>query len=236
MSGFVNLLPFGDSKGPDSGDRIRNEESNQMATGFQLAEGVSVPNLDGVSEGYSVRQTEAGDFHFVTNVSVERLETVFLTLASLVNEPGHLIVEKGTRRDDEECLRKSETDPLHCDVFYLDNISFARFRSLFERYSRFFVHCGGTNVGFGSGQGTDEVFVGKYKIVAIYSDEPQKYIAALEELRIPKRSELKTVWSGFTNDIPGHRCVITVEGKRIHEVIEELKEEGLYFSEHREEN
>jgi hypothetical protein len=181
-----------------------------------------------------VEQRDAGYFHFVANVSVERFETVLLSLAELVNEPGHLIIETGTHRDDEEVLRKSETDPFHCDVFYLDNISFARFRSIFERYSRFFTHCGGTNFGFGSGQGTDEVFVDRYKIVVIYADDPEKYIKALEKLRIPKRSELKTVWSTFTQEAPGSTSVITVEGKTIHEVVEELKEEGLYLAGRRE--
>ncbi|UCG16138.1 MAG: hypothetical protein JSV19_12670 [Phycisphaerales bacterium] len=205
-----------------------------MASGFQLVDGVSVTNLDGISEGYSVAQTDAGYFHFVANVSAERFQTVLMTLAALVNEPGHLIIEKGTHRDDEERLRKTEADPFHCDVFYLDNISFVRFRSIFDRYSRFFIHCGGTNFGFGSGEGTDEVFVDRYKIVVIYADDPQKYIEALETLRIPKRSELKTVWSNFTEATPGSTSVITVEGKTIHEVVEELKKEGLYFAERRE--
>lgn len=234
LSNFVGLLVSGGCNRPVPADGDRNGDSNQVATGFQLAEGVSVSNLDGVSEGYSVKQTQAGYFHFVANISVERLETAFLTLAALVHEPGHLIIEKFTHRDDEERLRKSEIDPFHWDVFYFDSISLTSFRSMFERYSRIFVHCGGTNFGFGSGQGTDEVFVAKYKIVVIYADEPQKYIDALEELRIPKRSELKTVWFNFTEDTPGHASVITVEGKTIHEVVEELKEEGLYFSERRE--
>ncbi len=205
-----------------------------MGERFQLAEGINVANLDGIAEGYSVQQPDAGHARFVANVSVERLELAVLELASLVNSPGHLIIEKGTHRDEEERLRKTDADPFHCDVFYLDNIAYSAFREIFLRYARFFVHCGGTNAGFGSGKGTDEVFIGSYKVLAIYTHEPGKYVRAFERLRVPACPELKTVWDNFTAEAPGERRVITVAGKTIHDAVDELKKEGLYFAERRE--
>lgn len=47
--------------------------------------------------------------------------------------------------------------------------------------------------------------------------------------------QMRTVWSTFTADTPGRRICVKKNGIDIYEMIEELKEQGLYLAERRSE-
>ena len=210
------------------------ESRREMTPEFQLPRGIEVADLTGIHESYSVTTAEGGYHVFTVNVSAENIHRVFCRLASEVNEPAFLLLETGTHRDEEQELRKKETDPFHKDVYYLDGMKWGDARSMAESYSELFIHDGGINYGFGSHEGHDEVFVGPYKIFSIYADEPAKYHAALQELGISQDECVKTVWDNFTQDSPGRRIVLPDAKPTIWDMIEELKEKGLYLAERRE--
>lgn len=203
-----------------------------MRDGFRLARGITVPDLSGIHEGYSAKLAPKGHTVFTVNVSADRVDTVFRRLSSEVSDPGFLLLEVGTHESVEKTLRKSPTDPLHKDVYYLDSLTHERLLRILDRHVEVLVHDGGINFGFGGSSGVDEVFVGSYKIVYIYSDAPEKYVHALDDLGFKREPQIKTVWDNFTQQSPGSRQVLDVE-PTIWDVIEELKETGLYFAERR---
>lgn len=204
-----------------------------MNLNFQLVRGVTVPDLTGIHEAYSMSVAPRGHAVFTVNVSAERIDAVFRQLAGEVAEPGFLVLEIGTHASVEASLRKSDADPFHKDVFYLDGLTHRQLLGILDRHGDLLIQDGGIHFGFGSRDGVDEVFVGPYKIVYVYADAPQKYTTALDTLGYPREPRVRTVWHNFRRDAPGSRRVLTDVPTTIWDAIEELKGEGLYFAEHR---
>ena len=204
-----------------------------MIKSFQLARGVQVGDLTGIDEGYSIRLNPAGHYVFTINVSAEKISAVFRELAAQVREPGFLLFEIPTHRDDEEPLRKNPSDPFYRDVYYLDGLTWRDADDLLTAHEQLLTHDGEIDFGFGSHSGRDEVLVGHYKIFQVFADEPNKYQLALARLAYMEVPELRTVWQNFTRETPGQRHVLKDEKPTIYEMIEELKGEGLYFAERR---
>jgi len=205
-----------------------------MTATFQLPNGIQVADLSGIREAYGVTVAPDGYRVFTINVSAENIHEVFCRLAAEVNQPAFLLLETGTHRDVEAQQRKNDADPLHKDVYYLDGLKWASAKSILDLYAELFTHDGQLNYGFGSHEGHDEVFVGPYKIFTIYADDPSKYETALAELGIGKVERVKSVWDNFTQDSPGKRSALTDASPTIWEMIEQLKQQGLYLAERRE--
>ena len=204
---------------------------------FQLASGVKVSDLTGIEQAFQVRKTEK--YTVITlNISRENLESIILDLLPLVATPGFFVLEFPSHRDTEKLLRKDEDDPFHKDVYYLDGQGIDGFKQLWFSARELLLDDGIVTFGFGShpncteGQ-TDEIFVGKYKIFKIYSNNPDKFLQALNKLDIPQVEKLKTVWDNFSKENPGRAERIDINGNDIYDLAESLKEQGLYFKEHR---
>ncbi len=206
---------------------------DQPPSAFRFPDGVRVRNAEGLREAYSIRQTDEGFAQLTVNISADRLQDTILELSRLVQVPAFAVVEISTNRGIEQTLRKSDRDPFHKDVYFLDGIEYETFQNLFLKYSRFFVHDGAITFGFGSHRGHDEVFVGRYKLVEIYAQDPDKYVRRLDELGYPRREPLRTVWDTFTSQSPGETRTIEVEGKTVFDLVEELKAQGFYLAERR---
>jgi hypothetical protein len=56
----------------------------------------------------------------------------------------------------------------------------------------------------------------------------------LKDLGFQKEENLKTIWQTFTRNSPGKRNVLVHAEKTIWQMIDELKKEGLYLAERRE--
>jgi hypothetical protein len=205
---------------------------------FKTVEGISVSNLMGIKEGYRVEPY--GDnrwdnrWDFFINVSAENIDIVFRKLSAAVRTPGFLLLELGANAKIEETLRNSIFDPLHLDIFYIDGLDMPSFLEIYGEYAELLINDGEINYGFGSHNGLDEVFVAPYKIIKIMTDEPDKYKAVLREMGFQENATLKTVWQNFTLDQPGKRRAISRNGIDIYDMVERLKEKGLYLAEQRE--
>lgn len=204
---------------------------------FQLASGVTVPHLTGIEQAYQVRQAKNHTV-FTVNISHENLEPILLCLVSLVAVPGFFILEIPTHHDTERQLRKSDDDPFHKDVYYVDGQELEEFKQLWSAARDLLLDDGMVTFGFGSHPNCtdgkfDEVFVGKYKILTIYSNNPDKFSHALANFGISQVETLKTVWDNFSEGNPGRTERIEINGKDIYDLAESLKESGLYFKEHR---
>jgi len=86
---------------------------------------------------------------------------------------------------------------------------------------------------FGIGSHSEEVFVGSYKILNLYTLDPSNFHAALRNLGFKQEPRVKTVWDNMSQGSPGTRQAIAGLEKTIWQVIEELKGRGLYLAERR---
>lgn len=205
------------------------------SSSFRTVAGCEVADLTGIHEGYSVKA--ANGYHVITiNVSAEKIADVFLRLAELPREPVFLTIEVGTHKDEEAALRKTDSDPFHNDVYYIDGLSLSAAREIVKKYSTILVQDGCVEFGIGShGKDShDEVFVNGYKIFYVYAVDPEKYLKALVSLGFQEEPQIRTVWDTFTPPTPGKRNVLTDAETTIWGMIEELKKQGLYLAERRE--
>jgi len=162
---------------------------------------------------------------------VGRASHVFARLITLLEEPLFFVLEAGTHRDEERRLRKKDSDPFHKDVWYLDNISMKEAVRIWRENEDLLNHDGMVN--FGIGSKSEEVLVGAYKLLSVYTASPSRFRTALRELGFLEESRLKTVWDNITAECPGSRTVLEKDGKTIWRLISELQERGLYLAERR---
>ncbi len=200
---------------------------------FQLVNGVYIKNLDGIYESYMIE--DKGEFYlFTINVSAENFQLFLKRVCAEINTPGFLVLEVPTNRQEEQKLRNKESDPFHSDVYYLDGGSNADFDNLLNSYGELLINDGVSNFGFGSHNGYDEIFVQEYKIINIFTNEPNKYEAILEALNIEKQNQIKTIWDNICPESPGQISTINIKNENIYDVIENLKNVGMYFHDRRE--
>lgn len=204
-----------------------------MSKSFTIVRGNHIPNLEGIMEGYSIIQ-QKNTYQITINVSSENIDNVFQSLCKKVKTPGFLLLEHGTNANVEKQLRKSDLDPFHKDVYYLDGLDRKSFLNIYNEFKELLINDGEINYGFGSNIGTDEVFVGPYKIFTIFTQEVDKYIEVLSDFRFEKIENMKTVWDNFSGHAPGRRMTINYNGIDIYEMIEMLSKRGLYLAERRE--
>jgi hypothetical protein len=202
-------------------------------TKFLLVDGVLASNLEGVSEGYSIRDTGQGYFEILINVSAEHIEETYLGLCALVRQPAFGLVEVPTNEKEEVKLRQSSADPFHYDVYYYDGMVFENQRGMFKTFSHFLIHDGQITFGYGSAQGYDEVYVGRYKLFKIYADDPRKYGTYLQQHHYERREPMRTVFDNFSEASPGVTRSTTLNGKTIHDLVDVLTQKGFYFAERR---
>ncbi|MEO5915849.1 MAG: hypothetical protein ABIS50_16555 [Luteolibacter sp.] len=196
-------------------------------------QGIVVPFPERLTEGYEVITRKAGGYHLRINIDGARLSDIFIELVQLIPEPGFLILESPCNQVRELELRKSESDPFHRDVYYLDGLERYQFMQIFEEYSDLLVHDGYINFGFGSHNTDhkDEIFVGAYKITSIFTDDITDYESAFKRLAIPRCEKLTTAWDTFSDERPGVRMAWSRGHFDIYEMIEILlREKGLYHA------
>jgi hypothetical protein len=197
------------------------------------SKGITIPFPERLAEGYQIITRERGGYHLVVNIDGTRLDDVFRDLVELVPDPGFLILESPCNEVKELELRIAESDPFHRDIYYIDGLERYQLLAIFNEYSDLLVHDGFVHFGFGSHntEEKNEVFVGAYKIVSIFTDDPSPYATVLADRKIPRVSKLTTAWDTFSEEHPGVRDRWSQDGIDIYSMIESLmRERGLYHA------
>jgi hypothetical protein len=204
---------------------------------FSLVQGVSVPDLTGIHECYDIRHTDKF-FKFTINISATNIAHLIKDFCSDLAEPCFFIFEVPTSEADENLIRLKATDPFHGDIYYCDGLSRQVLFEIMEKYGELLINDGMVRFGFAShaprGEVFDELFIGKYKIVTIFTGDEQRYKMLMSKLGINFEEKIKTVWDNFSHETPGKASRISVDGKDIYDVLKELKEYGLYFAKRQE--
>ena len=196
---------------------------------LNMVKGCKVIDPSILFEGYA--RLESG---FVANVNAEKIQPLLESFVKLHNELCFIILEVPTNAKEETALKSGGTQPLHKDVYYLDGLTPERAIEFLNMFGEWFVHDGMTSFGIGIHSGVNEIVIGKYNVVTVYTGTPHRYPGLFEEHGIPQVAELRTAWDYFTSEAPGESFVYSYKRKTVYDLVELLKQYGLYFAERRE--
>lgn len=195
---------------------------------LEMVRGCRVPRCDLLAE--QGMQTEYG---FCVNVNARNIKNLMCDFIRAQKSPVFLILELPTNQHDEQALRQNDTEPMHCDVYYLDGLSSAEAVALLDEYGELLIHDGLSHFGFGAHDATAEIMLSKYNIVKLLTKDFKTYQDFFVKHNIRLVENCLTAWDTFNRDAPGEATVIAVDGKTVYTLPELLKSRGLYFAERR---
>lgn len=175
------------------------------------------------------------------NVSAENIRKVIDEFVEI--EKGNrfcLFIETPANIADENVIGMDnegfyQLESKHMDVYYLDNITDEYVIYLLDKFGDIFINDGLSHFGVLSQSGRE---IGKYKynvIEAYTRDDLLPLIKVFNSFDVPETANLVTAWDYFSQDNPGESELYKKDGKTIYDVVDELKEIGLYKYEQREE-
>lgn len=193
---------------------------------LNMIKGCRVHDPSILYEGYA--KTETG---FASNVNAEKIQPLLERFVMLHGEPCFVILEVPTNAKEEPAPGRL---PLHKDVYYLDGLSPQKAVEFLQTFGQWLVHDGLSSFGIGIHSGGNEILVGKYNVVTVYTKTPEKYKNFFESCGISETVDLKTAWDHFTQETPGDSFLYEHHGITVYGLVEHLKQYGLYFAERRE--
>ena len=198
---------------------------------YQIIQGAQIPGSENLREGYR----RDGSWLYA-NVSAERLDSLFRTfLRREGSELFSLFLEQPSNLQDESPLPEGTIETFHVDVYYLDGISENDAIHLLDLFGPLLIHDGMVRFGFASERGNE---LGKYKFGEIYafshSGDLRTLRKVFETAELKEIPDLKGPWDLISRETPGRSWAITLEDRKVSDVIEALKQVGLYFAERRE--
>ena len=196
---------------------------------LNMIKGCRIHDPSVLFEGY--QQTQSG---FTANVNAEKIKGLFESFIKLHNELCFVILEVPTNQNDEPVFRAKGTCVLHNDVYYLDGLTPERASEFLDVFGQWLIHDGLSTFGIGLHSGANEILLGKYNVVTVYTKDKPKYSGFFESLGIMEVENLKTAWDHFTSNTPGDSFSYSYQGKNIYDLVNHLKQYGLYFAERRE--
>ncbi|MBR4622090.1 MAG: hypothetical protein IKO44_00990 [Ruminococcus sp.] len=195
---------------------------------FRLIQGVEVADLGGIETAFSQH-----DGCLDSTVSAELIAPLLKECLELLEEPHFFYLELPCTEEKEKELRRSKSDPLHFDVYYLDNCTREVSLAILDRYGELLVNDGVCCFGFGSHKTGEEIGVLLYQRVLIHGGD--RFKAAFERVGIKETEDLRLMWDNFTPETPGACMSVEIEGEKVYDLPELLKDAGMYFAETREE-
>lgn len=196
---------------------------------LNMVKGCRIKDPSILYEGYE--RIESG---FVANVNADKIQALLERFILLHNEYCFVILEVPTNAKEETALASDGTQALHKDVYYLDGLTPERAVEFLRVFGEWFVHDGLSSFGIGIHSGANEIVIGKYNVVTVYTKTHQKYSGFFEAQGIHEILDLKTAWDYFAYDTPGDSFLYEYRGKNIYDLVEHFKQYGLYFAERRE--
>lgn len=193
---------------------------------FKTASGISIPFPDIIKEEF-----EINDKYLDMNLSIEKFQPFLLDFLNDLIEPLFLIIEIPVNKQKEEELSRIGETGFHYEVFYKDGCNKENITSIIHKYGAILINDGSSRFGIASHKTRDELFIHDYKIIQIFSENIQQYQKLMQKYNIHETQNLITAWNTISRNAPGERRTIKVDGKNIYDVVEELKKDGLYSAE-----
>ncbi len=198
---------------------------------LNMKKGCKIKNADSLYEQYE--KTESG---YVANVNVEKIVSLLRSFIYMQDNLVFFFLEVPSNRKDEKEIMQGVLECLHKDIYYMDNLTKDDASNLLEVAGELLANDGLCSFGFGSQKNNDEIGVGKYNVVTIFSQEHNSYDGLFDEFDIKKTEKLLTAWDTFSKESPGHSERISINGKDVYSIIDDFKDRGLYFAQQRKED
>lgn len=196
---------------------------------LRLRKGCKVPFPFRLSEGY---QYEAP--YYTANVNANKIRALLQHFIEAHNEPLFFIFEIPTNKNNETEVRSGVVTSFHKDVYYIDGCSKEKALSVLNIASDIMINDGMCSFGFGCHYSHDEIMIGKYNVVHIFSPNGKDYDDFFASHKIRYVQKLLTAWDTFSHNHHGETRRIITKGKSIYDIPEMLKDLGLYLAEQRE--
>ena len=189
---------------------------------IKIKKGSIIPENIKIKEEYKVENDT-----IVLNIDVDKINKLLKSFVNLQKEELFLFIEIPTNINE-----LNEEKENYTDVYYLDGISINEIDELLNGYGDILINDGLCEFGFGVKSFNEEIMSLKYNMITIYSKgNVNKYIDLLNELKINKTIDFKSAWDYFTEENPGISKLYEKEKQTVYDIIEILKEKGLYLGE-----
>ncbi len=196
---------------------------------LKLRKGSKVALAEQLSEGYSYKEP-----YFTANVNEDKIEMLLEHFIAIHDEPIFFILELPSNRNDEKEIRPGVVEAFHKDVYYIDGCTREEALVILNRVSKLMINDGLCSFGFGCHYSNDEIMVGKYNVVSVYTHNKSRFDGFFEEHNITFVENLVTAWDTFTPEFPGKSSRIDTDGKSVFDIPDMFKDWGIYFAERRE--
>ena len=196
---------------------------------LKFRKGCNVPYPERINEEY-----ELNDNYIIANINADKIENFLLDFIKVHNEPLFFILEIPSKQYDETEIKPGIVDSFHKDVYYIDGCTQEQAFTILSRIGKLLINDGLSSFGFGCHISHDEIMVGRYNVITIYSINPNSYIELLEKTELKRVDKLITAWDTFTENNPGKSERIETDGKDIFDIPQMFADWGMYLAEQRE--
>jgi hypothetical protein len=191
---------------------------------MKLAHGIKLPFPNLIKKEYEVNNNT-----IIFNADVDDLLDVIIDFVKSLEQPIFFFIEIPVKKEVEDKLRKKDTDPFHIDVYYWDYIDNLTLTTILKRYGELLLNDGLVRFGVGS-KGREEIYVRKYKVTYILSNNIEKHQEILNQYNYVRTDNLVTPYDTFSTNNPGTAYAIKVDGFNIFDLVEMLQSKGLYYA------
>lgn len=196
---------------------------------LKMRKSCSVPFPEKLSPAYQIKEN-----HILANIDADKLEEILTHFITMHDEPLFFILEIPTNNNEEPQNEQGITEKLHNDVYYIDGCDQDKALAVLRKVGELVINDGLCNFGFGCHISGDEIMVGAYNVVTVFTGEQTPYHVFFAEHGIPETDALVTAWDTFSKEHPGMSGSYSVDGKSIYDIPEILRDKGIYFAERRE--
>lgn len=158
-----------------------------------------------------------------TTLSAEDYSAFFPKAAGALLEPLFFFAELPAE--------ESGKDSDEYKTYYLDNCTLPVIRAILKRYGGILYSDGVLRFGFGSHKTDDEVYMQEYQQLSIYSHNISAFRNILSELGYSENPAASTLWDIISEDDPISGESVEFDGKTAADMIDNLRELGLYQAE-----
>ncbi len=196
---------------------------------LKLRKGCSVPFPEKLCEGYQYSKP-----CYYANVDADKIENLLEHFVFIHNEPLFFILELPLCKADEELRFAKGAEDFGKAVYYIDGCTQDEAISLLGGLAELLINDGLCSFGFGCHDSKDEIMVGKYNLVTLYTKTPKEYTGFFEEHKINKVDKLLTAADTFSTDAPGCAARVETDGKTVFDIPALYKDWGIYLADKKE--
>ena len=190
---------------------------------FTVAQGIQIPVVSGVENGYEMERNEEGLWQFTVVLSAEKITALLKDYCEMLPSPGYFTLE----------LPVPDSDAF--DIWYVDGCTRPVLKAIVERYGDLLCADGFVRFGFASHDTPEQIYVTDLKTIQIYGRKAEKICALLKKHDIPARDHVVKLWDILSDENPCELIPAEVDEESVFDLPQLLEEAGIYLAGRREE-